>query len=203
MKDPVALRLGENTDVEDILSKLREWASGQDRYPYETHYMSRFMLWALITSLKALLIIELGLTRFPIMVVKSEEQEYSENYVKWRGHLPPNIIRDHNPEALIKEACSTSTIVVVGDIRRSQDLMTYSRSAESFSSRIVEFITQTRLLLNKRSGFFVKFTGDGFLAYFNEAICRAADTDYRESFLEFCTTFLNSRACIFQIGPGR
>lgn len=76
IKDPVALGLGENTNVEDILSKLRKWASGGNKYPYDTHYQSRFMLWALITSLKTLLIIELGLKRFPIMVVKSEEQKY-------------------------------------------------------------------------------------------------------------------------------
>ena len=147
--------------------------------------MSRFMLWSLVTSVKALLMKELGLTRHPIMLVTSQEQDYSENYVKWSGHLPRRIVRDSNPDVLVQEACLTPTVVVVGDIRRSQDLMTYSRTAESFSIRMVEFITQTRLLLDKRSGFFDKFTGDGFLAYFNEAICRESGTNYLECFLEF------------------
>lgn len=185
MKDPVALRLGEATDVEEILIKLSQWASGETQYPYETPYMSRFMFWAFITSLKSLLIIELGLRRFPIMMVTSGEQEYSEKYVKWRGHLPSSVILDQDPDVLIREASLTPTVVVVGDIRRSQDLMTYSRSVESFSTRMVEFITQIRLLLNKRHGFFDKFTGDGFLAYFNETICHKAGANYLECFLEF------------------
>jgi class 3 adenylate cyclase len=62
---------------------------------------------------------------------------------------------------------------------------------------MVEFITQTRLLLNKRAGFFDKFTGDGFLAYFNETICRAAGTNYFDSCLEFLDELLEFSSAHF------
>ncbi len=184
VKDPVALSIGENTSVDEIVTRLRRWGKGSEVYPYSSPFESRFMLFVFLTGLKGLLFQRLELTRKPTMVYTSQESEFTEGYVKWSGHLPRSALGG-NPDSLVEAACDSSTIVVVGDIRHSQDLMTYSMNAEDFSRRMVFFITGTRKALGKYSGFFDKFTGDGFLAYFNEAICRQSGLNYIECFLEF------------------
>src|SRR5207237_1424914 len=34
-----------------------------------------------------------------------------------------------------------------------------------------------------------KFTGDGFIAYFNESICKVCDLNYTEAFIEFLVEY--------------
>jgi class 3 adenylate cyclase len=92
-------------------------------------------------------------------------------------------------EEVMDKACLSNTVVVVGDIRRSQDLMTYARDEHDFSKRMVEFITATRRALDEHGGFFDKFTGDGFVGYFNESICRSRSGDYLEQFANFVRGF--------------
>lgn len=200
VKDPVALTLGDNIediDVNEIVEGLRQWAQGSDIYPYQSSIGSRFMLFGFFAGLKGLLIRGLELTRWPIMRMTSQEAEYSKAYVKWSSYLPRiALLEDLDP--LVKKASSSPTIVLVGDIRRSQDLMTYSPSASDFSRRMVEFIMVTREILEKHAGIFDKFTGDGFLCYFNEEICRVTDLDYIESFVRFVREHLDFSRSHFQ-----
>lgn len=183
-RDPVALGIGERTDIEDVVRRVRAWAQAGKDYPYDTASQSRFMAFALLAGLKSLLISDLRLSRWPTSMLSSEELDHSESVIRWKGHLPQAVLRD-NPGELVKAASSSQSIVVVADMRRSQDLMTYANSAEDFSTRIVEFITTAREALGRHNGFFDKFTGDGYLVYFNEAVCNAADADYVECFLDF------------------
>jgi DNA-binding response OmpR family regulator/class 3 adenylate cyclase len=111
-----------------------------------------------------------------------------ESYLKWRGHFP-RLKSRVDLQLVMEKACHSSTIVVVGDIRRSQDLMTYATDEQDFSSRMVEFISKTRSVLNKHGGFFDKFTGDGFLGYFNESICENYGSNYIDSFVDFILEF--------------
>ena len=198
--DPVALSLGENIDVKDIVQHFRRWLDGEDRYPYDQASGGRFILWGFFAGVKGLLITDLGLSRWPIMVMSSEEAMHTNRVVRWRGHLPSSILRRDTEvifqdafsstprgdlEAIFQEASSSMTIVVVADIRRSQDLMTYATTPVDYSTRMVHFISTTRQSIDQHHGFFDKFTGDGYLVYFNEAICKAADVDYTECFLDF------------------
>ena len=183
-RDPIALTIGEGTDIEDIKGRLRRWAQGENNYPYDTPFQSRFMVFALLGGLKVVLIRDLELSRWPTIMLTSEEQDHSESVVRWKGHLPHVALRK-NPAELVKAASNSQTIVVVADIRRSQDLMTYATSTEDFCKRIVDFITTAREAINRHNGFFDKFTGDGYLVYFNEAVCNAADKDYLDCFLGF------------------
>jgi class 3 adenylate cyclase len=60
---------------------------------------------------------------------------------------------------------------------------------------MVEFISTTRSVLDNHGGFFDKFTGDGFLGYFNEAIGELSGSNYIDSFVGFIrefTSFSNS-----------
>jgi class 3 adenylate cyclase len=112
------------------------------------------------------------------------ENQYSESYLRWCAYLPSVALRT-NPDAIIATACKSPTIVVLSDIRHSQDLMTYSISADDFSNRMVQFIMTTREIIEKHNGIFDKFTGDGFLSYFNEEICRIDGKNYIDCFLDF------------------
>ena len=114
----------------------------------------------------------------------SEENEYVERVIRWKGQMPYSLLHK-NPDEILEQATSTETIVVVGDIRRSQDLMTYARNSAEFSKRMVDFIMTTRTICNEDTGFFDKFTGDGFILYFNEAICHVNGQNYKECFLNF------------------
>jgi CheY-like chemotaxis protein len=111
-----------------------------------------------------------------------------EGYLKWRGHFPRLKTRV-DPQDVMEKACRSTSIIVVGDIRRSQDLMTYATDEQDFSRRMVEFICQTRSMLNQHGGFFDKFTGDGFLGYFNESICEIYGSNYIDSFIGFIREF--------------
>jgi hypothetical protein len=114
----------------------------------------------------------------------SHERDFSLGFVRWRSHLPEQI-RYTMPDNLIETLSSSYSIAVLGDIRRSQDLMTYSPDPDLFTQNTIKFLTETRKLLNKHLGILDKFTGDGFLAYFNEEMCRKNDRDFTECFLSF------------------
>lgn len=71
-------------------------------------------------------------------------------------------------------------------------------SLQEFSERMVEFVNRTRELIEKYSGFFDKFTGDGFIAYFNEAVCRESKVSHIQSFLGFLKEELDFAGPLFQ-----
>jgi class 3 adenylate cyclase len=121
------------------------------------------------------------------MTLQSVERDYTAGFVRWRGQIPWKALEDasHEPSTLLEQASSSPSIAVVGDIRKSQDLMTYAADADSFSEHIVSFIEKTRALIDEHCGIFDKFTGDGFLAYFNEDVCRSAGVNFIDSFIGF------------------
>jgi len=170
--------------VSNIVHHLKEWGESASVHPYKSLFMSRFMLFAFISGLKGLLLRDSKVSRWPTMIASSIEQEYTARVIRWRGHMPKAALRD-DPDRAFQYASSTPTIAVVGDIRRSQDLMTYAKDPKAFSVRMVQFITTTRELIEKHAGFFDKFTGDGFIVYFNEAICNTANLGYIDCFLNF------------------
>ena len=49
--------------------------------------------------------------------------------------------------------------------------MTYAQDSETYTKYMADFIEKTQQLVLKHNGIFDKFTGDGFVAYFNEEIC--------------------------------
>lgn len=180
-------------DVEckyEAIKGLKEFGEGTLEYPYKTIFGSKFMLFMFFTTLKKYLLNKLKVKKMPIMTITSQEEDYSARVIRWRPHMP-RIALLHNPDSLLKQASNTSTIAVVGDIRRSQELMLYAHDSKDFTERMVNFINITRTLIAKHAGFFDKFTGDGFIVYFNEAICRDSDLNYKECFLTFIKEEIN------------
>ncbi len=183
--------------LSDLTRNLEDWARNQKIYPYDTLFESHFNLRFFLAGLIMTLLKELNIPIIPTMALKIIEQDYSARAIRWQAHLPKKAL-SIDPDRIVGVASNTSSIIVVGDIRRSQDLMTYAVDHKNFSERMVQFIVKTRELIEKHGGFFDKFTGDGFIVYFNEAVCRRVDLNYVESFLGFIEDEINFASPFFK-----
>ncbi|MCG3196652.1 MAG: adenylate/guanylate cyclase domain-containing protein [Candidatus Omnitrophica bacterium] len=182
--DPISLPYGGSIPPSEIVERLSAWSEGDFADPYESPSQTRLMLLTLFAGLKRLLYSELGVTVEPRIIFSTDEFLHGSRAVRWRGQLPKALLT-HDPALLLAKASASKSIVVVGDIRRSQDLMTYAADSDQFSHLMVEFIDRTQSLIDGHAGIFDKFTGDGFLAYFNDSVCREAGRDYLSSFEQF------------------
>jgi CheY-like chemotaxis protein len=188
-RDPTILTAFANRPVEKTIKELREWANDATRTPPPDGSLNLTNVLLFLTlyrsHIESLLSSASSNTD---QMVHPDVARRLESYLKWRGHFPRLKTRADLQEVM-ERACRSTTIIVVGDIRRSQDLMTYAMNEQDFSRRMVEFISKTRSLLDKHGGFFDKFTGDGFLGYFNESICEVNGSNYVDSFLGFINEF--------------
>ncbi|MBF0224946.1 MAG: adenylate/guanylate cyclase domain-containing protein [Desulfobacterales bacterium] len=176
----------EEIDTEEILQTIKKWDNSNNVSPYENMFISIRKISPFIRLVKNFLIKEAGLTIEPVMQINREELMYREGVLRWQAHLPTMVILGmKSPEELLKKASESTTIVVVGDIKRLQELMTYAKNPESFSSFMVKFIEHTRMLVDEYMGVFDKFTGNGFLAYFNKSICEISNLDFVDCFANF------------------
>lgn len=170
-----------------ILDRLAAWAEGDGLAPFPTLAESRPPLFGLLSGIKLFLHVELSIPLSPTITMSAKEIEYSERALRWRGYLPDEFLRAArlDPDALVREAGGAESVVVIGDIRRSQQLMAVARDTEGFVRLMGRFIQGTRGLIQKHHGLFDKFTGDGFIAYFNEALCKRLAKNHMDCFLRF------------------
>ncbi len=175
----------DNTAImDDLLARIEQWKNNGSEWPYDSLADTHEELSRILWGLKQYLGRHID-RQIEVPSLWSEGKTgFSTSRIRWDTHLPHHMLKDM-PEYLEDEISRTRTIVVVGDIRKSQDLMTYSLSADYFRDRIIEFTQQSRYLIKKNIGIFDKFTGDGFLAYFNEYVCRQAGKDFIQCFLNF------------------
>jgi len=190
--DPVVSRQFEETTINktpvaEIIDLLDGWASGDAIVPFENFSASRSLLFGLLSSTKLTLHVTLGIPVPPTISMSDQEIAHSERTLRWKGYLPDAILRNpgHDPDRLIKEASGAKTIAVIGDIRRSQQLMAYTGDNDRFSAFMGRFIDTSRKLITEHNGFFDKFTGDGFIAYFNESLISLMGRNYINCFLSF------------------
>lgn len=173
-----------NTDfIDEIVLRLTEWANSSDVLPYEFRYDNWRISWFIMGLKLYLLKINNIKANIPICW-SSAEYLYSKSKLRWGPHLPHHMLNTI-PKNLESELSNTKTIAVVGDIRKSQDLMTYAPSPEYFSKMMLNFMKTSRQLIKDNFGIFDKFTGDGFLAYFNQLVCERVNKDYLECFVNF------------------
>ena len=79
-------------------------------------------------------------------------------------------------------------LILSADIRKSTSLMQESVNYSKFAQIMGKFIGQTATLIKKSGGWFDKFTGDGFLAYWLQP---EGQPDYTDFFF-VCQTLLTS-----------
>ena len=172
-------------DINRIVETLAAWADGAEKWPYASPHETRFTLGPFLMALKRYCLRHVGCVALPYLTLYGGEGDYSSQALRWKGHLPGKLLQHGGLERLIAQANETQSIVVVGDICRSQDLMTYALNRDSFSRYLAEFLEGTRTVVEANGGIFDKFTGDGFVVYFNEAVSQAQDLEYHASFLKF------------------
>lgn len=100
----------------------------------------------------------------------------SQRISEWLGQVHPALLNQMDG-AFADQMSHSDTIAIVADIRRSQDLITYSRT-QDYSTKIIEFIANVKDIILSNNGIFDKFTGDGFIAYFNKCMCESTNSDY-------------------------
>lgn len=184
--DPVALQFEEDIDPEKIIRSLENWESVSDIAPLENISMSIRYMPPYFIALKSLLYESTGLTADSVIQTNREELMYRGDVERWQAHLPTMLLMGKDsPEDLLKKASETQSIVVTGNIMQLQDLMTYAKDSQSYSSFILKFIEHTRMLTDEYMGIFDKFTGSGFIAYFNKAVCETTGLDMVDCFTNF------------------
>jgi class 3 adenylate cyclase len=72
--------------------------------------------------------------------------------------------------------------VMAADIRESTALMKEAIAFEKFASVMDRFVSSVRLGIRRSGGWFDKFTGDGFLAYW--IVQGGSPTEYEERFVQ-------------------
>lgn len=178
----------------EIVESLFTWSKSSEQFPVLSSgrlvrgnmrmYM-QVMLYELEEKLSKELQLPIGLA----FCTTAGETRFHKNVLKWIAQIPNEVIDDID-ESYIRNMSQYRSLVIVADIRRSQDLMTYGKDPGEYSERIVKFIEETRNILKRNCGIYDRFTGDGFIAYFSEYMCKQQGKDFYEMMLNSCREIL-------------
>ena len=182
------------TDQRLFIMSLKSWLSNNSLYPNITPQnlvvnRNRFFFQKVLSDFETQLSEELKLPVKLTCSATAYEESFHKNVLKWAAQLPDAVIPKID-EAYISNMSSFDSLVVVGDIRRSQDLMTYGSNPNVYRDKIIEFMNRTREILKSNCGLYDRFTGDGFIAYFNKYMCEQEGKDYYEMMLKSCREIL-------------
>ena len=100
-------------------------------------------------------------------------------------HAPPDWQQRFRTDELLDSVIDGEPIqmfVMAADIRESTTLMKEAIRFERFASVMDRFVSSVRLGIRKSGGWFDKFTGDGFLAYW--IVQSGAPDEYEERFVQ-------------------
>ena len=115
-------------------------------------------------------------------------------------HAPPNWRSRFDTERLVEAIARTEPIqmfVMAADIRASTMLMKEAIRLERFASVMDKFVTTVRQGIGHDGGWFDKFTGDGFLAYW---IVQAHPDDvYDERFVEAAGNMVHTAKVLVEL----
>ena len=178
--------------IDALTNKIGTWANSDLVFPCQSteigigdNEKSRFMLQPFFMCLSAYLSFKLKLEYMPVLCKSSGEGAYHENNVKWKGRFPWQICDQVNSK-FIASLGESETVVIVGDVRRSQDLITYDVSPGCYRDKMVSYIERVRKIVLERWGIFDRFTGDGFICYFNNYLSQLNHDDLYNNVVDAC-----------------
>lgn len=186
-------------NVRQFIEELDKWLKTEDRFPKAflgsqftnttTFYYQVVLLeFEGILSREVNLPVQLSLSATPHIPYFKRKQ------LKWSTQLPESIVDKVLEPSYMQNMSDSDTLVIVGDIRRSQDLLTYGMSPNFYREQIINFLTEVRKILRDNYAIYDRFTGDGFVAYLNEFVCKQNKKDYYAMMLDACSriqTFAN------------
>ncbi len=185
----------------DVLDKIKTWATGQERYitfeEIDDIENVNFTISKLLLCTTAYLVQKLQIEVKPVLMNSSMDGALHMNYVKWKSHVHWTVIDTMSVEYL-ELISNEDSIVVVVDIRHSQDLITYSPSPEVFRDNLLNFIEECKNIIKNNYGIFDRVTGDGFICYFNKELCRKFNKDYYSCMHNACEHILELAEKTFQ-----
>ena len=174
-----------------FIDEIDKWLGTTEKYPkvlFGREYTSRsqFIFQYVFIELESQLQAELKLPVHLSFTAMPHENYFRRKQLKWAGQFPDDLVDRAAEPSFINQMSTSDTLVLVADIRRSQDLITYGYSPDFYREQIIGFLTEVRKILRHNYGIYDRFTGDGFIAYFNQYVCEQEGRDYYEMILDSC-----------------
>lgn len=171
--------------------ELDKWLTTDDKFPKvlfgrEYTNSSQFVFQYVFMELESELQKEIGLPVGLSFAMTPHENYFRRKQLKWAGQFPDDLVEKVMEPSFIMQMSNSDTLVMVADIRRSQDLVTYGLSSDFYREQIIGFLSEVRKILRDNYGIYDRFTGDGFIAYFNQYVCEQEGRDYYEMALDAC-----------------
>src|ERR671918_3212699 len=121
-----------------------------------------------------------------------------------KAHAPPDwekrFRRDDLLDAII-DGEPLQMFVMAADIRESTMLMKEAVRFERFAYIMDKFVSSVRQGITKSGGWFDKFTGDGFLAYW--LVQSASKEEYDESFVQAAGNSVHTASTLIELFHSR
>lgn len=178
--------IGLNSDDDDgfaleVIQSLKDWVKSEDTFPHFVDIKSKtsynYYLNDFIICETAYLLGKIKPQVHPVLYTSSHDSCLNENYIKWHPHVSYLAV-DFFDIGFLDKMSKSNTITIVADIRKSQELITYSSSPHYFRDKLLTLFEGCKAIIKDHSGIFDRFTGDGFICYFNESFCEKFGLNY-------------------------
>ena len=184
----------DDTEYVDSLNQMiTDWIGNDKRFPIQStenaigdNEKSRFYFQGFFMCLSAYLLTKIKFDYLPILCKSSGEGELHYNNVKWKGRFPWQV-SDQVDKSLLRSLSENETVVIIGDIRKSQDLITYAVDPDTYRTNMANLIDGVKKIVLENMGIFDRFTGDGFICYFNSFLSHKFHKDLYKTVLDVCT----------------
>lgn len=190
--------------IDSINQELEEWIKSDKLFPISSSELSigdnensRYYLQSYFLCISAFLVYKTKLEYKPVLCKSSGESAFHNNYVNWKDRFPWQI-SDQVDNNFLDLLSNNETVVVIGDIRKSQDLITYAVNPNTYRKNMVAFIDKVRKIVLENMGIFDRFTGDGFIFYFNAYLANMYYKDIYETVIDVCIKIQDESRLLFE-----
>ena len=189
--------------LDGLVMELHEWVESDRSFPCDStetgmgnNETSRFALQPFFICISAFIVDKLELPCRPVLCKSSGEGAFHMNNIKWNGRFPWEIC-DQIDDNLLRCLSENETVVIVGDVRKSQDLITYAVNPDTYRFNMVSYIESVRKIVLGSKGIFDRFTGDGFICYFNSYLSQMFRADLYKSVIDVCISIQDESKAFF------